>query len=424
MSRLLTLAWPYGQRSAMAVSVPSIQRSVGLLGRARHHVPRLAARVVPRADVLEVLAVLVGALRHPYARLAHQLPPLIAAAASWMAFTWREYVPHRQMLPASSARICSSVGSPYFSMMYFATVNWPGVQMSTALRGVMLGVRLPPAGATFSSAAMPSDVSICLPWHSTTSVEQEQGRHAVDQHRARPAGAPVAHLLGTAGQAHGHEQRLAQRPVGLHLHLDLGAVDGERGALGHGCVRVLFSEVLDQRIVVGRLLTAQRAGVHEVRHRDGLRVRLGRRAEDRSYPQACGAGCEPGNAAHLEKVTARYVLNHAFLLLFPFCSRNARLRACARKRRNVAPSARHVLERPVCGPASTTLPSKRRLCLARRRYRLQGCGGITRWDDAGGSFHVGGPRNASRLLRPRNRRVTSRWKRGRQRGRKGRAGFR
>ena len=100
----------------------------GVLGRARHHVPRLAARVVPRADVLEVLAVLVGALRHPYARLAHQLPPLIAAAASWMAFTWREYVPHRQMLPASSARICSSVGSPYFSMMYFATVNWPGVQ--------------------------------------------------------------------------------------------------------------------------------------------------------------------------------------------------------------------------------------------------------------------------------------------------------
>ena len=292
-----------------------------------------------------------------------------------------------------------------------------------ALRGVMLGVGFHQrAPRLVGRDAFRRLYLLALAFHHQRRAGQ--GRHAVDEHRARPAGAPVAHLLGTAGQAHGHEQRLAQRPVGLHLHLDLGAVDGERGALGHGCVRVLFSEVLDQRIVVGRLLTAQRAGVHEVSHRDGLRVRLGRRAEDRSYPQACGAGCEPGNAAHLEKVTARYVLNHAFLLLFPFCSRNARFRACARKRRNVAPSARHVLERPVCGPASTTLPSKRRLCLARRRYRLQGCGGITRWDDAGGSFHVGGPRNASRLLRPRNRRVTSRWKRGRQRGRKGRAGFR
>ena len=100
----------------------------GVLGRARHHVPRLATRMVPRAHHLEVGAVLVGAFGLPHARLAHQLPPSIAAAASWIACTWREYVPQRQMLPASSARICSSVGAPYFSMMYFATVNWPGVQ--------------------------------------------------------------------------------------------------------------------------------------------------------------------------------------------------------------------------------------------------------------------------------------------------------
>ena len=79
----------------MAVGAPqrhSGQRALhpqvgGVLRRTRHHVPRLAPRMVPRAHHFEVGAILVGALGLPHARLAHQLPPSIAAAASWMACT-------------------------------------------------------------------------------------------------------------------------------------------------------------------------------------------------------------------------------------------------------------------------------------------------------------------------------------------------
>ena len=95
---------------------------------------------------------------------------------------------------------------------------------------------------------MPSDVSIPLALALDRKRRAGQRGHAVDEHRARAAGAAVAHLLGVAGQPHGFEQRLAQRPMGLHLHLEVHAVDGQRGGGRNGGLRVRFLEVLHEGI--------------------------------------------------------------------------------------------------------------------------------------------------------------------------------
>ena len=135
----------------------------------------------------------------------------------------------------------------------------------------------------------------------------------VDEHAARTAAAAVAHLLGTAGEAHGLLQRLTQRPLGLDLHLDLGAVDNKRRALRDGSIRVVLGKVGLERLEIRRFLAAHRAHVHEVGH-GGELGRLGSRrfADDGTDTQG-GRDAGHARAPHLEEVAPRNVvrLRHA-----------------------------------------------------------------------------------------------------------------
>ena len=117
--------------------------------------------------------------------------------------------------------------------------------------------------------------------------------------------------------------------MGLHLHLEVHAVDGQRGGGRNGGLRVRFLEVLHEGIVVGGLLPAQRAGVHEIRDGDRLGVGFGGRPEDRSDPEPRRPRREAGESADLEKITARYVLGHETLLLLSFHTSLASGRASA-----------------------------------------------------------------------------------------------
>ena len=136
-----------------------------------------------------------------------------------------------------------------------------------------------------------------------------QSRHPVDEHRAAAAAAAIAHLAGAAVQPASLQQRLAQGPLGLHLHLQLVAVDVERGALGNAAVRVGMGllEVGDETLVVGRLLTAYRTGVDEIRHRDGFRHGLLRHAQHAADPEARHTGGQAGDTADLEEIATRYI---------------------------------------------------------------------------------------------------------------------
>ena len=66
-------------------------------------------------------------------------------------------------------------------------------------------------------------------------------------------------------------------------------------------------EVLDQAVVVGGFLTADRAGVHEVGHRDGFGHGLLRHAEHAADAEPRDPGGNARQAAGLEEVATGHV---------------------------------------------------------------------------------------------------------------------